>query len=181
MEINNMPFKMGMTKEDLNGPPPVAPGVYELQVTGFRPKISKAGTSLNYNAEFTITNHPSDDGRKVFHPLNTSFGVAIRDFSHACGCALETITVPGDIDTPQHEEQVLPGAFENADKYPDDPSKWGKYIGPLTNKIFKAELAITSYNGKPKNEVRLFFCALQDCAIKEPDLKHSMNLIKASS
>ena len=176
-----MPFKMGMTKEDLSGPPPVNNGIYELRVTDFRPKIAKSGLSLNYNGEFTIVNNPNDDGRKIFHPLNTSFAVAIRDFSHACGVPLETITVMGDAETPQHEEQVLPGTFEDADKYPDDPSKWGKYIGPLTNKIFKAELAQTQYQGKTKSEIRLFFCALPNCATLEPDLKHSMNLIKASS
>jgi hypothetical protein len=178
METNKMAFKMGMTKEDLSGPKPVPNGLYELQVTGFRPKIAKSGTSLNYNAEFTITGNPLYENRKVFHPLNTSFSVAIRDFVHATGLELETITVPGDADTPQHERQILPGTFENAAQFPDDPSKWGKYIGPLTNKIFKAELVTTTYQGKDKNEIRCFFCAVPDCAVTYPDIKHSQNLIK---
>jgi len=173
-----MAFKMGMTKEDLSGPAPVPPGIYELQLTGFRPKIAKSGESLNYNAEFTVTGHAQYDGRKVFHPLNTSFGVAIRDFVHATGLDMETVIVPTSADSDQHEEMVMPGTFENADLNPDDPSKWGKYIGPLTNKVFKVELAITNYQGKDKNEVRAFFCALPDCAVKYPDMKHSQNLIK---
>ena len=173
-----MAFKMGFKKEELSGPPPATPGVYELQVTGFRPKLAKSGESLNYNAEFTIVGNPLYENRRVFHPLNTSFAVAIRDFVHACGVPLETITVIGDAETPQHEEQVLPGTFEGMAENPDDPSKWGKYMGPLTNKIFKAELAITEYQGKQKNEVRVFFCALPGCATAEPELKHSMNLIR---
>ena len=167
-----MPFKMGMSKEDLSGPKPVPPNIYELQVTGFRPKVAKSGTSLNYNAELTIVNHPEYDGRKVFHPLNTSFGVAIRDFVHSMGEKLEKRNIGGE------ELEVLPGMFENQDSNPDDPEKWGKYLGPLTNKVGKAELAITQYQGKDKNEVRSFICAVPQCAVLEPDMKHSTNLIK---
>ena len=171
-----MAFKMGMSKEDLSGPPPVPNGLYELQVTNFRPKVAKSGESLNYNAEFTISGNPLYENRKVFHPLNTSFAVAIRDFSHACGVPLEEIPNP---ENPSENLQVLPGTFENAKENPDDPSKWGKYIGPLTNKIFKAELVTTTYQGKNKNEIRCFFCAIPGCAEKEPDIKHSQNLIKS--
>jgi hypothetical protein len=174
-----MAFKMGMSKEDLSGPPPVPNGLYELQLTGFRPKIAKSGESLNYNAEFTIAGNPLYENRRVFHPLNTAFAVAIRDYVHATGMDMEKIIVMGDADTPQHEEFVLPGIFEDADKYPDDPSKWGKYLGPLTNKTFKAELVTTTYNGKLKNEIRAFFCAFPDCAVIYPDIKHSQNLIKS--
>lgn len=174
-----MAFKMGMSKEDLSGPPPVPNGLYELIVTGFRPKVAKSGESLNYNGEFTITGNPLHENRKVFHPLNTSFAVAIRDFVHACGVPMEKIIVQGDAQTDQTEEFVLPGTFENADTNPDDPTKWGKYLGPLTNKIFKAELVTTEYQGKHKNEIRCFFCAIPNCAVNEPDLKHSQNLIKS--
>lgn len=175
-----MAFKMGMKKEDLTGPPPVPNGLYELQLTGFRPKIAKSGESLNYNAEFTISGNPLYENRKVFHPLNTSFAVAIRDFVHATGLDMEKIVIPTSADEDQHEEFVLPGTFEGAAEHPDDPSKWGKYVGPLTNKIFKAELVTTEYQGKPKNEVRCFFCAFPNCAELYPDMKHSQNLIKSS-
>jgi len=171
---------MGLKKEDLSGPPPVPNNVYFLQVSGFRPKIAKSGESLNYNGEFTIVQNPQYDGRKVFHPLNTAFAIAIWDFVHACGCEMETITVPISADEDQHEESVLPGIFEGAADNPDNPEKWGKYMGPLTNKIFKAELTTTTYQGKQKNEIRMFFCALPGCATKYPDVKHSTNLVKSS-
>ena len=171
-----MAFKMGLKKEDLSGPAPVPPGVYELQLSGFRPKIAKSGESLNYNGEFTIVGNPQYENRKVFHPLNTSFAVALRDFVHACGEDMEI--VQGE----DGEEMLLPGTFEHIKEFPEDPSQWGKYLGPLTNKIFKAELAITNYQGKDKNEVRCFYCALKDCAVIYPgnDMRHSMNLIKNS-
>lgn len=172
-----MAFKMGMSKEDLSGPPPVPNGVYDLQVVGFRPKLTKNGDGLNYNVEMTVYGNPELENKKVFHPLSTLFGVSIRDFSHACGLQLEKIADP---EKPGEFLDVLPGTFENMAQYPDDPSKWGKYIGPLTNKILKAELATTVYQGKEKNEVRVFFCAVPNCATLEPDLKHSTNLIKAA-
>lgn len=171
-----MPFKMGLSKEDLSGPPPVPNGVYELQVTQFKPKISKNGDSLNYNLEASVYGMPEYENRKIFHSLNTGFAVAIRDFSHACGVPLEEIPDPEDS---TKTLQVLPGTFEHMTEFPDDPTKWGKYVGPLTNKIFKAELAETEYQGKKRSEVRCFHCAVPDCATKEPDLKHSQNLIKS--
>lgn len=179
------PFKMSMSKEDLSGPPPVPPNIYTLRFVQFKPKLAKSGESLNYNAEFTIEGNPAYENRKVFHPLNTAFAVAIRDFVHATGIDMEKVTVPESLDpatnvvTPAHDEFILPGIFEDADKNPEDPSKWGKYMGPLTNKTFKAELVITEYQGKSKNEVRCFFCAFPGCAVAYPDMKHSTNLIKA--
>lgn len=175
-----MAFKMGMSKEDLSGPPPVPNGVYDLQVTNFKPAVSKSGEYLNYNAEFTVVNHPEYDKRKVFHPLTTGFAVAIADFAHACGVPMEKVTVLSTADTPQHDEYVLPGVFEGQKEFPDDPKKWGKYLGPLTNKVFKAEVVSTEYQGRPKNEVRVFFCAIDQCATLYPEIKHSKNLIKSN-
>jgi hypothetical protein len=167
-----MAFKMGMTKEDLSGPKVAPNNIYELQTTGFRPKVTKAGDALCYNVELTIVNHGPEDGKKVFHPLPTSWGQSIRDYCHAMGVPLEKKVIDGV------ELDCLPGMFENQDQYPDDPSKWGKYMGPLTNKIGKAEVVGTSYQGKPKNEVRAFICAIPGCATIEPELRHSTNLIK---
>jgi hypothetical protein len=178
-EKREMPFKMGLTKADLSGPKPVPQGLYEVQTTGFRPKVAKSGTSLNYNVELTVVNHPEYEGRKIFHPLNTSFGVAIRDYVHCMGEKLEKRIIPGDAQTNQEEAEYLPGMFENQDQFPEEPEKWGKYLGPLTNKIGRAELDVTQYQGKDKNEVRSFLCAVAGCAVSEPDKKHSTNLIKS--
>lgn len=173
-----MAFQVGFNKEDLSGPPPVPTGVYELRLVKFRPKLSAKGNSLNYNAEFEVFNHPEYDGRRVFHPLNTLFAIAIWDYVHSCGLEVDNIKVTDEQTGMETEEFVLPGIFENANAAPDNPEAWGDYKGPLLNKGFRADVVETSYKGKPKNEIRAFLCAIPDCAEKHPDIKHSTNLIK---
>lgn len=173
-----MAFKMSLSKEDLSGPPPVPNNIYWLETTGFRPKASKNGQYLNYNAEFTIVDNPEYDGRKLFHPLTTGFAVAIRDFVHATGIDMEKVLTT-DENGIEVEDFILPGMFKDQDKFPGDPTKWGAYIGPLLRKKFQAEVVTTEYNGKPKNEIRAFFCTLPNCATLYPDMKHSQNLIKS--
>lgn len=173
-----MAFQIGASRQQLSGPAPVDNNIYELQVAGLKPKLSKAGDSLNYNAEFTIINNPALEGRKVFSSLNTKFFTAIRDFVHATGNVCEVVQVQNP-ETGEIEEQfVLPGIFENQEQHPDDPSLWGAYRGPLTNATFKAEVVKTEYQGKLKNEIRAYFCAVPNCATLEPDMKHSTSLIK---
>lgn len=173
-----MAFQVGFSKEDLTITP-VPTGIYELRVVKFRPKISAKGNSLNYNLESEVVNMNDDlDSKRVFHPLNTLFSIAIWDFVHACGLEMEKVEVVED-GVPK-EILVLPGIFENADANPDDPSQWGDYKGPLTNKVFRADVVETSFQGKPKNEIRAFLCALPNCETLHPDVKHSTNLIKKS-
>ena len=174
-----MAFQIAATKSQLSGPPPVPTNVYTLQLVGFKPKVAKSGISLNYNAEFAITGDPQYDGRKIFFSLNTSFATAIRDFVHATGNEMEVVQVENPESHELEEAYVMPGIFENADQFPQEPEKWGAYRGPLTNATFKAEVVLTSYQGKPKNEIRQFFCTVPDCATKEPDMRHSTSLIKS--
>ncbi len=179
-----MAFDMGFSRASLTSPI-AQTGLYELQVNGFRPKITKKGDGINYNVETTIVNNPGVtasgaplEGIKVFHPLSTKFSIAIWDFVHSCGLEVEEVVIPGDAQTDQHTTLVLPGIFENSDQFPEDPSQWGAYKGPLLNVIFKADVIESSYNGKPKNEIRAFICALDNCAEKFPDVRHSNNLTK---
>src|ERR1700733_3805513 len=174
-----MPFQIGASRQQLSGPPPVDNNIYTLQVAGFRPRLSKAGDSLNYNAEFTIINDPALTNRKLFASLNTKFFQAIRDFVHATGNVCEVASVSNPETGLDEDGFVLPGMFENADQFPSDPEKWGAYRGPLTNATFKAEVVKTEYQGKIRNEVRCYFCTVPDCATLEPDLKHSQNLVKS--
>lgn len=174
-----MPFQIGATKTQLSGPPPVPNNIYTLQVSGFKPRLSKAGDSLNYNAELTIINDAQYDGRKVFASLNTKFFQAIRDFVHATGNVCEVAQIANPETAEIEETFVLPGIFEGADVNPQEPEKWGAYRGPLTNATLKAELVQTEYQGRKKNEVRAYFCTVPDCAQLEPELKHSTNLVKS--
>lgn len=173
-----MAFQIGASRANLSGPAPVPTNIYTLQVSGFKPAIAKSGTSLNYNATFSITGDAQYDGRKVFSPLNTSFFTAIRDFVHATGnvCEVAQAVNPETGETEEHF--VLPGQFEKQAENPQNPELWGAYIGPLTNALFKAEVVLTDYMGKPKNEIRQYFCTVPNCAETEPDLRHSTSLIK---
>jgi hypothetical protein len=179
-----MAFDMGFSRASLTSPI-AQTGLYELQVNGFRPKLTKKGDGVNYNVETTIVNNPGFtangaplEGIKVFHPLSTKFSIAIWDFVHACGLEMEEVLVPGDAQTDQHTTLVLPGVWEGAAANPEDPSQWGEYKGPLLNVIFKADVIESSFNGKPKNEIRAFLCALDGCAERYPDVRHSNNLCK---
>jgi hypothetical protein len=132
-----MPFKVAATRSSLTGPPPVDTNVYELRVVGFKPKVAKSGTSLNYYGEFEVINNGQFDGRKVFFSLNTAFPTGIRDFVHATGNEMEKTTILNEETGQMEEAFVLPGIFENADQFPQEPEKWGAYRGPLTNATFK--------------------------------------------
>jgi len=103
--------------------------------------------------------------------MNSKAGWILNDFVHAMGLRMEEIQ-DGNQGT-EAASYTIPGVFENADKFPDDPSQW-KYLGPLVNKTLECELAITEYQGRQRNEIRQFRCAVPDCSDK-----HSTNLISS--
>ena len=159
-----MPFQMSYSKEELSGTPPIPEGWYKLLVTGFKPKVAgKEKDSVSLNAQCEIVQHSEYTGRKVWPGLNSKAGWILQDFVHACGLEMETL--PDGNDT-------IPGVFQGSDQFPDDPSKW-TYIGPLLHVVLEAELAITEFQGKKRNEVRQYKCAVPGC--KE---RHSSNLLK---
>lgn len=169
-----MAFKMGFNRDDLSGKPPVPPGWYTLQFKSFKPKIAGANKDgFMLNAECVVVGNQEYDGRKVFMGLSNKAGWVLYSFVHACGLQMEPI-LDGNQGT-EAETSFIPGTFEDIDKFPEDPSRWGKYLGPLTNKTFEAELAITEYQGRHKNEVRQYRCAIPGC----PE-KHPTNLISGS-
>lgn len=167
-----MAFSMNFSKSELTGnSAPVPAGIYTLQFNGFKPKVSKAGDSVNLNAEFSIIQHPEYEGRKIFASLNTKGAFIFPDFVHACDCEMEV--VQDEFVGTEAENLTLPGVFDGSDQYPEDPSQW-KYMGPLTNATLQVELAETEYQGKKRNEIRMFVCALGGTC----SAKHSTNLIR---
>jgi hypothetical protein len=171
-----MPFAMSASKEELSGAPPLPAGWYKLQVKAFKPKASAVKPpatvpdSFNMNAEFEVIGNAQFDGRKCFAGLNSKAWFIIMNFVHACGLQMEELQ-DGNQGT-EAANFAIPGVWEDSDKYPDDPSKW-RYLGPLTNATFEAELAETEYQGKKRNEVRQFKCVIPGCTER-----HSTNLIK---
>lgn len=171
-----MPFAMGYSKEDLTGAPPLPAGWYKLQTKAFKPAAAKVKPpattpdSFNMNAQFEVVGHSTLDGRMCFASLNSKAGFIIVNYVHACGLQMEELQ-DGNQGT-EAASFAIPGVWEDSDKYPEDPSKW-RYLGPLTNATFEAELAETEYNGKKRNEIRQFKCAVTGCTER-----HSTNLIK---
>jgi hypothetical protein len=177
-----MAFQLAFNKEELSGKPPVPAGWYTLQIKGFKPKAAKPNTSkgetestsVSLNAELEIINNPDHAGRRVFVGLNTKMAFMWADFVHATGLQMEE--VQDEFAGTEKANFTLPGAWENMDTNPTDPSTW-KYQGPLLNKTMEAEVADIPAQGayKAKNEIRQFKCAVPGCVDK-----HSTNLIKSS-
>ena len=165
-----MPFQMGFTKEELTGAAPVPAGWYVLQFKQFKPKKSKDGESVSLNAELAIVSPVEYENRRVFVGMNTKMAWMWSDLVHAAGLPMEEIQ--DENAGTEKASYTIPGVFENSDTAPEAPETW-KYLGPLTNKTLEAELCETEYNGKKKNEVRQFKCAVAGCTDK-----HSTNLIK---
>ena len=159
-----MGVKFAVNKESLDRP--ILPsGIYELEVMDFKPADSRKGDSTNINGRYQVIQvvgeefNPELGAKKVqvFDSLNTSFGVGIQDFVHACGLPLE-------------EDGSMPGEF-------DGPDGKLKYSGPLLGRRFKAELAVKEYQGKMQNAIKSYICAVPNCASVNPKTKHSTNLM----
>lgn len=163
--------KVAVNNEALKAPEPVEAGVYEFRFEGFKPSYSKDKGSINLNPMLAIINNPKYDGtvdnkkRYIFLNLNTKAPWIQQDLIHSMGMEMEKI----DSTTSQ-----IPGTFDGPD---NDPTQW-KYTGPLTGRTGKVEVVLGTWQGKPKNDVKQFICAVPDCASKNPDVRHSTNLLQ---
>lgn len=145
----------------------VPQGLYTLEVMDLTPKpAKKVESGHNLNGRFQIIGRVGEDDPElqakkvqVFDSLNTSFGVGIQDFVHACGLQLdEDGNIPGDFDGPSEDKL--------------------KYNGPLVGMRFQAEITIREYNGQPQNAIKSYVCTVPDCATVNPKIRHSSNLVK---
>lgn len=145
---------MNFKPESFNQGDPVPEGWYKLQFGGFKPEFTKAKDGINLQPILIIVQNTEYDGRRVFSGIGTKFTPGIKDLVHACGLQLEK--VDGTQDT------KIPGIFKGEAEHPDDPSKWD-YLGPMTNKVFEAEVCIREYNGKKSNRVKQYKCSVPGC------------------
>ena len=166
-----MPFSMNFSKESLSGAAPLEEGWYVLMFKSFSPKLAGQNKdSVSLNAQYEIVNNANSElnGRKVFDNLNLKGAWVIQDFVHSTGIEMEPVLGPsGEVET-----YTIPGVFKGMDTDPDDPTKW-EYLGPLTNKVFEAEIAISEYNGKKSNKIRQYKCGVAGCTER-----HSTNLLR---
>lgn len=165
-------FKMKFNKEELEGMKPVPAGVYQVRFVGFKPKLSKNGLSINLNGIGEVVNNPDHEKRQIWANLNNSIPTFIQDFVHSFGLEMEDQL---------GSDPSIPGAFDGnpATFNEQNPETW-VYVGPLTNKVATWEIGEGSYNGKPKNEIIKFICAVPNCAESFPDVSHSHDMRKKS-
>lgn len=152
--------KISFSKEDLAGPPEIPEGLYELRLSGFKPKFSKDKSSVNLQPELEIVNHPLHNGRNVLDWLNSSAPWIIESFCHCFGQQL-TPNPNGGGD--------MPGDFIGPD---DNPEQW-QYQGPLTGMVGKVYLKPVTFNGKTNPRVDQWFCSVPGCTTK-----HAQGLAK---
>lgn len=168
-----MAFKMNFNQEELKGVQPVPAGLYKVRLEGFKPKASKNGDSTNLNAEVTIVGGGEFDGKKLFAGLNSKIPNWIQDFVHSFGLEMEdqlsdNPSIPGVWDAD-------PSTFKA-----DDPSTY-KYAGPLLGRVAEWEVGMGEYQGKAKNEIRQFICAVPDCASRFPLISHTKDMQRRSA
>jgi hypothetical protein len=80
------------------------------------------------------------------------------------------------------DEVCLPGGSQAWTAKPgtdeNDPKNW-IYRGPLLGKVGKVEVVEEHKQGqKPRNNIKMFICAIPDCATKNPNVSHVPNMIK---
>ncbi|HEY4799120.1 MAG TPA: hypothetical protein VII99_08610 [Bacteroidia bacterium] len=157
---------MSYSKEDLSGKPPVPNGWYTLQFIQFRPRINQNKDGFNFNGEFSVVGNQEYEGRKVFNNMSNKAGFILDSIVHGMGLKMDVVQ-DGNEGT-EAESRAVPGTFEHIDEFPEEPEKWGKYIGPLTNKTLDVELATEDYQGKQRNAFRQVRCNVAGCQEKHP-------------
>lgn len=150
--------KFGLSKEALEGRPPVAGGIYDFRLDGFKPAVAKKGGSVNLNPDLKIINNADFNDFKIFASLNEGFPPAVIGIVHALGMEMVT-NAEGGAD--------IPGEFLGG----QDPKSWS-YTGPLVGRTGKVEVQqVDRTDGKPgqRTEIKRFICALPGCAEVHPE------------
>jgi hypothetical protein len=158
--------KMGVNPEQLKAPKPVPAGWYDLRLTGLSCKQSKSKAGYNYVALFKVVNSQAEfNDTTIFYQMNNGYsqGEAAQDMAHGLGFAMEADgSFPGD------------WSLKNANK--PEEFDGAQYSGVLLGKTANVELAVGSWDGRERNEVKQFKCKIDQCATRFPDIRHKTDL-----
>lgn len=145
-----MPF-VSFTPKQLEEQEGIPDGIYEVLLSGFKPKKSSDGKSINLNPQCAIVGHATLNGRRVFSNLNTNAAWLFEDFAKCFG-------TPG-LETKGDGNLGLPGDFQGDES---NPESWN-YVGPLVGKVGKVECGTVPNKKEPnkpnKNQIKKFFAA----------------------
>ncbi len=168
---NNMP-KMGVNPEQTKAAKPVPAGWYEVRIKAGQVKLSKSGKGYNYVFDGNVVNNKAEyNDSFVRVQCNNGFNQAkvSNDFTHSLGLTLEQDgSFPGDW-------KLKDSVEKNPDGTPKDQEKgWdgAQYSGPMLGKVARIELAVDTYEGEERNQVKQMQCKIQDCPTRFPDIKH---------
>lgn len=161
-------------------------GIWILELTGFKPKISKAKDSLNYNPVFEVVSDSNgnpaptqDDGKLISSQYmftgNSKIANFLQDMCHGFGLPMEGNDKDG---------YGIPGIFDGIQHESDDmatwhPEKW-EYKGPLLRRKAQVYLVKSDYNGTTSNKIKYFVCAISDCTQRWPKIRHNTDMLKKS-
>ena len=130
---------------------PIPDGIYTVLLSGFKPKKSKDGNSINLNPQMKIVNNADHNGRVVFSNLNTNAGWLFESFAKCFG-------EPG-LEMKPNGQPGLPGEFQGPET---EPEKW-TYIGPLMGRTGNVEAGDVPNKKDPNspshNQVKKFIPA----------------------
>lgn len=169
-----MAFQMKQSKEQVEGKESAPDNIYELKLVGFKPAFSKKRDtspadwkpSLSLNARMEIVNNPAEEGKLVYELLNIN-SFMWSDFCHAFGLPMEF----------DGESYSLPGTWDSKPDFDVNKAETYFYEGPLLGRTCRADVGTKTFAGKTSNAVRKYFCAVENCATKFPEIKHSDNLL----
>ena len=151
--------KMGVSKESLEGRPPVGAGIFTFRCDGFKPKKSKKGDTVNLNPILKVINHPVHNDRNLFFNCNTAAGWLMIAFVHSLGIPMEQRTDGG---------ADLPGDFAPDPSDPDNVEKF-KYQGPLQGQVGQCEVVVTKDDkGRDRDTIKQFMCKVPGCTVEHP-------------
>lgn len=163
--------KMGTPKDSLKPPEQVPPGIYEVRLDSFSPKLTKPRDdkvqSVNYRPQMKIINCAGVDaegkplnGRAVYDYVNQNAGWIVEAFAHAFGFKL--VEEDGVL--------TLPGTWTPNPSDPDNVEKF-TYSGPMlgaTGRLEYVELVNPTTN-KKFMAVKQYLCKVQGCTTKHKD------------
>lgn len=157
--------KITTQKAEIKNFMPIPPGIYEVELQGFAPKLSSKRDSVNLNpvmklVEDVNVNGQNLKGQNIFDNLNNKAYWIHEDFCHCFGIQMfdtgDAVEIPGDFVGPQ-----------------DNPAQW-KYEGPLvpTEKKLRGKLEVKSVpnqKGGVRTAVNKYFCAIPYCTLRHSD------------